>query len=55
MEREKAELIIKYGYWSSYPEYTLDCWRYEVMNNDTRKSYWEWVINHIEEERLSND
>ena len=32
------------GYWDGEcPSQPLEDWRYEVNNNDTRLSYWEWA------------
>lgn len=30
-------------YWGEHPEYPLADWQYEVENDDTRLSYWQWV------------
>jgi len=31
------------NYWDDDPDYPSADWRYEVVNGDTRRSYWEWV------------
>lgn len=38
------------GYWGEHPIYTVELWRYEVNNEDTRLGYWEWVVNEIRNE-----
>ena len=38
-----TELADKYGYWGEHPDFPVADWQYEVANNDTRASYWEWV------------
>jgi hypothetical protein len=39
------------GYWDGeVPDATVAAWKYEVANNDTRLSYWEWAYNEIEGE-----
>ncbi len=44
------DFIQKYdGIWSNHPDYPVDDWRFEVMNNDTRLGYWEWAFNKVEE------
>lgn len=34
-------------YWDEHPDYPSEDWQYEVVNGDTRQSYWEWVYNKI--------
>lgn len=31
------------GYWGTHAKYTLEDWKLEVANNDTRLGYWDWV------------
>ncbi len=38
------------GIWSEHPDHEFIYWQYEVTNNDTRISYWDWVLNRIEQE-----
>jgi len=47
---EQAERIANEngGVWGEHTEYTLDDWKYEVANDDTRLGYWEWVTVRIE-------
>lgn len=35
------------GYWEDHPKYSAEDWAYEVVNGDTRQSYWEWVYASI--------
>lgn len=49
MSEEAHELANQYGgVWSEHPEHRLIDWQYEAYNNNTRSSYWDWVLNHIE-------
>ena len=43
-------LIEKYGYWGSHPEYPVEDWRHEVSNDDVRRGYWDWVAAKLEED-----
>jgi hypothetical protein len=39
-----GELAEKHGgIWGEHPSHTLDDWKYEVANDDTRSGYWDWV------------
>lgn len=38
-----------YGEWGSCPDYPVEDWIIEVRNNATRKGYWDWVADHINE------
>jgi len=46
-----ATLSVQYGSWGEHPEHSLEDWRYEVANDDTRLGYWEWVAHRIEGEQ----
>lgn len=36
------------GHWGEgHPDYPLEDWRLEVINNDTRLGYWEWAWKQI--------
>lgn len=37
------------GSWGDHPDHSIEDWRYEVANNDTRLGYWEWVAARIDE------
>lgn len=37
-----------FDYWGEDPTWSLEDWRYEVNNNDTRQGYWEWVATQKE-------
>ncbi|WP_019025420.1 MULTISPECIES: hypothetical protein [unclassified Thioalkalivibrio] len=37
------------GYWSEHPDFPLADWRHEIANDDTRQSYWDWVVSKSEE------
>jgi hypothetical protein len=36
------------SHWDEHPKYPLEDWKYEVVNEDTRLGYWEWVNSKIE-------
>ena len=36
------------SYWDEHPQYTVELWRYEVANDDTRSSYHDWVNRELE-------
>ena len=48
-DKSYSYLLKEFGeYWGpGHPDYTLDDWKYEVANNDTRKGYWEWVLKQL--------
>jgi hypothetical protein len=50
---EQAEQIKEAsgGVWGEHQDHTVNDWRYEVTNDDTRLGYWEWVANKIELEK----
>ena len=35
--------------WGEFPEFTMDAWREEVANGDTRSGYWDWVVSQLEQ------
>lgn len=46
-----ADLQAKYSTgntWGKHPTRTPKEWKEAVANNDTRSSYWEWVVSEIE-------
>jgi hypothetical protein len=49
-ELSAEELAEKYGEWNSHPTHSATDWQQEVNENNTRRSYWEWVAAQIEEE-----
>jgi hypothetical protein len=44
------ELRDEFGYWREHPNYPAKDWRYEVSNEETKESYWDWVFNKIHDE-----
>lgn len=42
------ELIKKYGVWGEHPDFPVQDWRYQVINNETRIGYLEWVAAELE-------
>jgi hypothetical protein len=42
------DLIAIYGNWGEHPEWSLDEWINEVRNENTRRSYWDWVAFTLE-------
>lgn len=38
------------GYWGEHPEILVEDWQYDVMENNTRLGYWEWVQARIDGE-----
>ena len=38
------------GIWADHPDHEFYGWQDEVINNYTRISYWDWVLNRIEQE-----
>lgn len=53
-EMNSAQLQAKYdgladeGRWGEHPRFTMEAWRAEVENGDTRVGYWNWVETMIE-------
>ena len=48
--REKIEelrLIEEHGYWAVHPDFPREDWAHSVQNDDTRCSYWQWVVKQI--------
>jgi hypothetical protein len=37
-----------HGYWKEVPNYPVEDWRSEVINDDTRQGYHDWVIHQIQ-------
>lgn len=37
------QLINLFDYWGSDPSNPWEEWRDEVINNETRRGYWDWV------------
>lgn len=46
---EEAEALAEDhgGVWGEHPDYPVEDWQYEVANDETRQSYWDWVIAQI--------
>lgn len=39
------------GYWDGeYPDYPIEDWKIEIINENTRLGYWQWVVSMIESE-----
>ncbi len=36
------------GYWKDHPEHSIEDWKFEVVNGDTRQSYLEWCYHQEE-------
>ena len=36
------------GYWGKYPKLSISSWQQDVVGNQTRHGYWEWVANRLE-------
>lgn len=36
------------GVWREHPDHRVEDWKYEVANDDTRRSYWDWVLAKLE-------
>jgi hypothetical protein len=36
------------GIWAEHPRYPVEAWRYDVAEDNTRASYWDWVLAAIE-------
>ena len=43
------------GMWGAHPDHPVADWKYEVLNDGTRLSYWAWVALEIEIEAASPD
>ena len=33
------------GIWDEHPEFPAEDWRHEAANDETRQSYWDWVLS----------
>lgn len=54
--RNVTELADQFGgYWGKHPTHTVESWQYEVANNDTRQSYWEWVAEQVADEAIDTE
>lgn len=42
------------GVWGSHPKFFPEDWRNEVISNNTRLGYWEWVFNQLEMQKWEN-
>ncbi len=42
------EFKAEHGYWSEYPDYPQEDWKYQVSNGDTILGYWAWLENMLE-------
>ena len=54
----KAELANNtLSHWDAFDPYPPSDWMSEVANGDTRRGYWDWVINNLEcdEENVSEE
>jgi hypothetical protein len=43
------QLREKYGA-AGHPEHTKAGWKFDVENDNTLSGYWDWVLDHIEED-----
>jgi hypothetical protein len=41
-------LIEQYGVWGEHPEWPFEDWAYQIAQQETRRSYWDWVAASIE-------
>ena len=39
------------GYWGENEQYPVSDWKYEVLNDCTRRGYWEWLEAKFDEEK----
>jgi hypothetical protein len=46
----EANPIPGFSYWEPHPDHPVADWRYQVSNDDTRQSYWDWVRQRILDE-----
>lgn len=37
------------SHWDEHPEYPVSDWKSEVINDDTRQGYHEWVVSQLEQ------
>lgn len=40
-------LIEEHGVWGAHPDFSVEDWKTEVENDDTRAGYWAWVATQI--------
>lgn len=43
------------GVWGEHPDYSVEDWRDEVGDYDTRLGYWEWVAARIIEDEEAEE
>ena len=56
LEESERKLSQRFGgRWGEHPHYPREEWSYEVGNDDTRKGYWEWVEDMIEQDPRGKD
>lgn len=49
MSPEALDLARKHGgVWAEHPVFTSDDWRHDIAEQNTRRSYWDWVLSKIE-------
>jgi hypothetical protein len=36
------------GFWGEHPRHPVRDWQYEVATNQTRASYWDWVLSQLD-------
>jgi hypothetical protein len=49
---EARKLIEEHGYWGDHPKYSVEDWRHATATENTRMSYWEWVVKQLNEEEV---
>lgn len=49
-ESQSIAKQLGYAYWDEHPEYPVSDWTVEVVNYETRLSYWEWVESRMEDD-----
>ena len=48
MSNEAIKLADQFGgHWCDHPTFGAEDWRNEVAENNTRASYWDWVVSMI--------
>lgn len=51
MSEEAREFADQFGgIWGEHPDYPVESWRDEVRGDDTRLSYWDWVLVESEQD-----
>lgn len=50
---DSREELNDFDFWGEHPEFSLEDWKHEVANDDTRLGYWDWVIS--EQEKASDE